>query len=547
MAFILEGAIKGIAAGIGLASESVQAHKAKKASKSQSQSQSQSQSLRASSSEDVQLPSSSSNSLSISHEDSTAVGRSEVSYEENDDQIWELDAAQDELASTEYDSAVLPSHEIEQVSSSDLTVQEIEAENQTPQGKEKHTVFMKAFISRFIAKYPAPQYPPSHPITNRLPLPVILPQRRPKSRSRGFIHAYAPLLQTCNISETMWLDFLRIFNEATQASPWIQCINFAGLAAHGVAPGVAIAVQIAIAVAIKAANEMHSRQRTNSFLDGMNNQFFRPRGLYALVLTWNPDDGNHTSMVDMTSTISKSINPQTRESKTRNKFRTSSGNTYGDFEFPEAAPLIFPALDAALTNTGVEEEEKLKEKLKRKGDFVSDYMDRRARAQYAAHNPNSFLSTGPKEKFRSRYADPNHPASSGNPWSLITGGKFNPPMGKDLMAARMGGGGFGGRDGRLGGLGTVFGGDRSYLGGRQAQSDDRISRERGGEEQQQQKNNPREVSSLVGGLGGFGGPDIITKGVKKILGNNVLYLVVVNMPSDEEIATASAQIKRWGT
>ncbi|KAM0177352.1 hypothetical protein ACHAPC_008830 [Botrytis cinerea] len=538
MSFIIEGAIKGIAAGIGLASESVHAHKAKKASKAHSPSP------QAFSGEDIQSRSSSSNALRVSHEDPMAV-MSSSPPEENDEQIWELDAAQDELA-LEHEIAVSPPHETHQVSPSDLTVQEIEADDQGPQGKEKHTVFMKVFVSRFIAKYPAPQYPSSHSITNRLPLPVILPQRRPKSRSRGFIHAYAPLLQDCDISEAMWLDFLRTFNEATQASPWIQCINFAGLAAHGVAPGVAIAVQIAIAVAIKTANEIHSRQRTNSFLDAMNNQFFRPRGLYALVLTWNPDDGSHTSMVDMTSTISKSIDPQTGESKTRNKFHTSSGNTYGDFEFPEAAPLVFPALDATLANTGSEEEEKLKEKLKRKGNFVSDYMDRRARAQYAAHNPNSFLSTGPKEKFTSRYADPNHPASSGNPWSLITGGKFNPPMGKDLVAARMGGGGFGGRGGGLGGLGAVFGSERSELGRRQAQSDGRIGRQRGGnEEQQQHRNNPRGMNSF-GGLGGFGGPDIITKGVKKILGNNILYLVVVNMPSDEEIATASAQIRSWG-
>ncbi|TGO14648.1 hypothetical protein BTUL_0050g00430 [Botrytis tulipae] len=529
MSFIIEGAIKGIAAGIGLASESVHAHKAKKAGKSQFQSES----LRASSSEDVHRRSSISNDLGISHEDSTAV-ESDVLHEGNDEQIWELDAAQDELAPVE----------TQQVAPSDLTVQESDAGTQIPQGKEKHTVFMKVFVSRFITKYPAPQYPLSHPITNRLPLPVILPQRRPKSRSRGFIHAYAPLLQNCDISETIWLDFLRTFNEATQASPWIQCINFAGLAAHGVAPGVAIAIQIAIAVAIKAANEMHSRQRTNSFLDAMNNQFFRPRGLYALVLTWNPDDGNPTSMVDMASAISQSIDPQTGESKTRNKFHTSSGNTYGDFEFPEAAPLVFPALDAALTNMGSEGEEKLKEKLKRKGDFVSDYMDRRARAQYAAQNPNSFLSTGPKEKFTSRYADPNHPASSGNPWSLVTGGKFNPPMGKDLMAARMGG-----RGGGLGGLGAVFGGERSYLGGRRAQSDGRIGpQHEGSGEQQQQRNNPREGNRLggLGGFGGLGGPDVITKGVKKILGNNILYLVAVNMPSDEEIATASAQIRSWG-
>ncbi|TGO87943.1 hypothetical protein BPOR_0194g00140 [Botrytis porri] len=131
-------------------------------------------------------------------------------------------------------------------------------------------------------------------------------------------------------------------------------------------------------------------------------------------------------------------------------------------------------------------------------------MDRRARAQYAAHNPNSILSTGPKEKFTSR---------------LVIGGKFNPPMGKDFLAARIGGAGFGGRCGRLDGLGTVFGGERSYSGGRRAQSDGGLGRERRGNEQQQQLYNTGGVNRLGGRPGGFGGPGIITKGVKKILGN----------------------------
>ena len=52
-------------------------------------------------------------------------------------------------------------------------------------------------------------------------------------------------------------------------------------------------------------------------------------------------------------------------------------------------------------------------------------MDRRANATYNAENPNSSLSTGTPE-FKSRYADPNHPASSGSLISLVTGGKVDP-------------------------------------------------------------------------------------------------------------------------
>jgi hypothetical protein len=38
-------------------------------------------------------------------------------------------------------------------------------------------------------------------------------------------------------------------------------------------------------------------------------------------------------------------------------------------------------------------------------------------------NPDSHLSQGPKPTFTSRYADPNHPASSGDLIALVTGGK----------------------------------------------------------------------------------------------------------------------------
>lgn len=274
MSFVIEGAIKGIAAGIGLASESIHAHIAKKAGKPQ----------RAVGGEDAQLHSPSTNNLSSSSEgpssESSTEPQPDLVPEANDEQIWELDAAQEELEVPNYDT-ISPSA-LEQYSSPDFPAKENEAENQSTPEKEKHTIFMSTLIANFLTRNP----PPHSTCTTLLSLPILLPQRRPKSRSRSFIHAYPPILDTCSISQTAWFDFLTTFNTATQASPWLQTINLASFALHGVAPGVAIAIQIAIAVAVKAASEMHSRQRTNSFLDKMNNEFFRPRGLYALVLTW---------------------------------------------------------------------------------------------------------------------------------------------------------------------------------------------------------------------------------------------------------------------
>ncbi|KAF8857182.1 hypothetical protein BDZ45DRAFT_691200 [Acephala macrosclerotiorum] len=50
-------------------------------------------------------------------------------------------------------------------------------------------------------------------------------------------------------------------------------------------------------------------------------------------------------------------------------------------------------------------------------------------ARYIALNPTSVLTTthSALPRFRSKYADPNHPANSGNLISFLSGGKFSPP------------------------------------------------------------------------------------------------------------------------
>ena len=50
-----------------------------------------------------------------------------------------------------------------------------------------------------------------------LPCPVILPQRRPQSKSRGFVRAYAPILGECKgIDEATFLQFLDEFYKSSQ-------------------------------------------------------------------------------------------------------------------------------------------------------------------------------------------------------------------------------------------------------------------------------------------------------------------------------------------
>jgi hypothetical protein len=51
-----------------------------------------------------------------------------------------------------------------------------------------------------------------------LPCPVIIPQRRPENKSRGWMLAYAPMLNDCGIDQATFVDFLRSFNEASKVS-----------------------------------------------------------------------------------------------------------------------------------------------------------------------------------------------------------------------------------------------------------------------------------------------------------------------------------------
>jgi hypothetical protein len=157
----------------------------------------------------------------------------------------------------------------------------------------------------------------------------------------------------------------------------------------------------------------------------MNNEFFKPRGLYCLILTYKPEASATHVSVDITKTISSYDSPASSgmKSSLRN-LRQSSGKTYGEIEMPEAAPLIFPALDAlqdSATATSVQKQNKLKSSQK----FVADYFDRRAQARYEYENPTGPLANAQERQFASRYSDPNHPANSGSLVSLITGGALD--------------------------------------------------------------------------------------------------------------------------
>lgn len=259
-----------------------------------------------------------------------------------------------------------------------------------------------------------------------IPFPVILPQRRPESKSRGFIRAYAPsLAEYSGIDEKMFMDFLLGFEKASKASPVFDVINVACFAVGFVQEPIAQAVSTAVGLANTVASEMHGRYKRNTYLDQMNDTLFKPRGLFCMIMTFKPDNP-YSPVVNMDLNVDSTtvaLNQRlTNYHSMKSKFRSTSGVITGEVALPHSAPLVFPAIERAVQSDG--EASKKRNALQRSGSFLNGYLDRRAQAKYAAMHPDSKLSL-PPQKFASRFSDPNHAVNTGGLMGLLSGGHVN--------------------------------------------------------------------------------------------------------------------------
>ncbi|KAL8991710.1 MAG: hypothetical protein Q9169_007723 [Polycauliona sp. 2 TL-2023] len=331
--------------------------------------------------------------------------------------------------------------------------------------------------------------------TEPLPYPIIIPQRRPKSKSRGFIRAYAPVLESKDLSQDMFLGFLKDFHTAAQASPIFNVVMIAtAIAGAYPDPMVSLGIQ-AVQVAAGVGQEVQERYRINNFLDQANKDIFKPRGLYAMVIMYRPGESAQpevaTRRVDLGA---EAVIKYDDDSKGSKKLRQASGKTFENEMPVTCAPLVFPALDQVFDGNTKEPSSNLpdafKTTAKSSSKFVSDYLDRRAQASYAFNNPNSTLTAQVAPiapTFKSKYADPNDHTNK-HSFTLITGGRWK----AEPLGAR-----------------------RRY-----------------------EKAMRKEAEQHSKG--------IQQQSKKRFLSENVLYLMVVNMPTGQELARAREQLARVG-
>lgn len=405
--------------------------------------------------------------------------------------------------------------------------------------------------------------PPSAPTGFKLPYPVIIPQRRPGSKNRGFVRAYAPDLAACDIDQATFLHFLKAFHKESQASPVFTALYIAGGIAGLVPSVIAMAVSIATQVAAGAAKEVQGRHRANVFLDRMNKELFVPRGLYAMMIKQKPESSSGSSSLPFISVkpgtvdLSKEItNFLTKDDLTTMKhnmrnLRLTAGTTRGEENMPTiCAPLIFPGVDAAsasLAEKGEtlppvnEDQPGIGSKWKSSQKFVADYMDRRAQASYLAANPDSTIAkqipADGRPKFRSRFSDPNHPASSGHPLALLSGGLIPAKGFKQRNMEKRAGRDEkrhdkrADRDERRQEKRAGRDENRTYRDEKRTYRDENREDKRANRDERRADRDVRRTTRRreKGGLVG---------GVKKVLKEDVLYLTIVNLPSPAELEEA---------
>ncbi|KAI4213213.1 MAG: hypothetical protein LQ351_004159 [Letrouitia transgressa] len=351
-------------------------------------------------------------------------------------------------------------------------------------------------VAVFNQEHPPPAYTER---AGRLPAPVIIPQRRPETKSRGFVRAYAPALDDCGIDQSTFMDFHDGFDKATNKQGWFHASNIAaalGVISYTAAMSPDLIVHFAAVIvhtSIETGRRVYNTKKTNTYLDQMNETLFKPHGLYAMIMTYKSGSSQASELINVNDHIANSV--YARQSGGRSNYRSASGKTHGAAEMPEACPLIFPNLQAA---SGVEKENAFK----RAANFAREYSDRRAQATFEAKNPNtSQLHVGPRQEFSSRFADPNHPVNNGGLITLLTGGVYSPAARKRERRAL--------RDARRAEMGLPPRGRR--------------------------KSSARSETGQKGGL---------LSSAKRKLHEDVLYLMVVNMPSDEEMRAAASTMAR---
>jgi hypothetical protein len=114
----------------------------------------------------------------------------------------------------------------------------------------------------------------------------------------------------------------------------------------------------------------------------MNNELFRPRGLYCLVVAHSNRAEERVTQENIAASVGSRIESKsdTMGDRFKTTFRNSDGK-YGPVEFPVSAELVFPGLDAA---TGANNQSSSKSGFSRVLEKYGAHRDRKRTAKWVS-------------------------------------------------------------------------------------------------------------------------------------------------------------------
>lgn len=204
MAGLIGKLAQGVSAGIGLAGEKYHDHKERKAALAEQQ------------------HGQSSHNLDTSEQDTTTVIDEKPMKDDettaDDERIWALDEA----------AGAPPAYEVIE-SNPDQVIRELA--HTVAEAKDHQTQIHNGELGR-------------------LANPVIIPQRRPGSKARGWTRAYAPDLDPLGISQDTFMKFLESWEKSAQGSPWFKTVSLtAGIVGMAIPGPISMAVTTAVSIA----------------------------------------------------------------------------------------------------------------------------------------------------------------------------------------------------------------------------------------------------------------------------------------------------------
>lgn len=201
-------------------------------------------------------------------------------------------------------------------------------------------------------------------------------------------------------------------------------------------------------------------------------------------MKYNSKSKEPNEVLDFDTVAATSVDKRMKEDKSSlQDIKASSGKTLNQ-QLPEVCPLVFPELEKA---TGEQKENAFKRSL----NFTRDYYDRRGQAEFASKNPDSKLNVQ-EQKFAGEQGDPTYTQNRGL-LGVVSNGRIEGPRRR--------------RWERKNELRQRMGKEPLPPGGRK---------------------------KLIGKEGL----------IRRQIGTNTLYLMVVNMPTEEELQVAKEAEER---